>query len=215
MVSGLVALTFLSTSLHLLNAFKFKEVFTRSIIYKFAIDPKQAAKDEQYRIQQEILARRKKKGALSEYFKSVELRRKENWKKDVISSNWKGERDGVDPLQKWKDARDRGEIKSVGYEPEPPKSSSLFGINIPIPINPIGIPKYDSGERFDLRLPYAEVCRHPQQDIRILNFLLQRGYEDPDADILGKIGRGISSFFGGNKPGGGKGDTKNSDSATK
>jgi hypothetical protein len=57
----------------------------------------------------------------------------------------------------------------LGYESEPPKSSSKLGLNIVIPLNPIGMPKYDNGERFDLRLPYAE-----------------RGYEDPDADVMGK-----------------------------
>ena len=121
-----------------------------------AIDPKEAAKAEQYKIQQEILARRKKKGAMKEYFESVEQRRKENWK-DATKNNWREEKNEVDPIDKWRKALKDGDVKGVGYEPEPPKSSSLFGVNIIIPINPIGIPKYDEGERFDLRLPYAEV----------------------------------------------------------
>lgn len=70
-------------------------------------------------------------------------------------------------------------MKDIGYEAEPPKSSSKFGVNIVIPLNPIGMPKYDAGERFDLRLPYAE-----------------RGYEDEDADIMWKIGKGLASLFG-------------------
>jgi hypothetical protein len=45
-----------------------------------------------------------------------------------------------------------------------------------MPASPIDIPKYDEGQRFDLRLPYAE-----------------RGYEDPDSDLMGKIG----GFFSG------------------
>ena len=52
---------------------------------------------------------------------------------------------------------EKGEIKQIGYEPAPPKSSSLFGLNIILPASPIDVPKYDEGERFDLRLPYAEV----------------------------------------------------------
>lgn len=42
-----------------------------------------------------------------------------------------------------------------------------------------GIPKYDNGERFDLRLPYVDA-----------------GYEDPDADIMGRI----KNWFWGNRP---------------
>ena len=38
--------------------------------------------------------------------------------------------------------------------------------------------KFDNGGRFDLRLPYAN-----------------QGYEDPDADVMAKIG----NFFGGGK----------------
>ena len=70
-------------------------------------------------------------------------------------------------------------MKGIGYEAEPPKSSSKLGLNIIIPINPIGIPKYDAGERFDLRLPYAE-----------------RGYEDEDADVMAKIGKSLAGLFG-------------------
>ena len=61
-----------------------------------------------------------------------------------------------------------GKIKPLGYEAEPKKEDSKLGLNVVIPLNPIGIPKYDNGERFDLRLPYAE-----------------RGYEDPEADVIG------------------------------
>mmetsp|Transcript_22728 Transcript_22728/g.70613 ORF Transcript_22728/g.70613 Transcript_22728/m.70613 type:complete len:182 (+) Transcript_22728:611-1156(+) len=39
-----------------------------------------------------------------------------------------------------------------------------------IPIAPFGLPEMDGGERFDLRLPYVD-----------------QGYEDPDADVMGKF----------------------------
>ena len=47
-----------------------------------------------------------------------------------------------------------------------------------IPLAPFEIPEYDYGERFDLRAKYTD-----------------EGYEDPDADVMGKIGR----FFRGGK----------------
>eukprot|EP01041_Mallomonas_annulata_P006194 gene6194-12548_t len=143
----------------------------------YAYDPKEAAKEEQMKIQQEILARRKNKSGMKKYFDSVEDRRKET-QKIVSQNNWREEKNDVDPITKWKDSLEKGTVKKIGYEPEPSKTDSLFGLNIIVPINPIGIGKYDDGERFDLRLPYAE-----------------RGYEDPDADVLGKLGQGFSNLF--------------------
>ena len=58
-----------------------------------------------------------------------------------------------------------------------------FGIIIPI--LPIGIPEYDGGERFDLRLPYVD-----------------NGWVDEDADI----GKRFRRFFGLDR----KNDKKNS-----
>eukprot|EP00607_Mallomonas_marina_P008142 CAMPEP_0182425062 /NCGR_PEP_ID=MMETSP1167-20130531/11397_1 /TAXON_ID=2988 /ORGANISM="Mallomonas Sp, Strain CCMP3275" /LENGTH=183 /DNA_ID=CAMNT_0024605395 /DNA_START=70 /DNA_END=621 /DNA_ORIENTATION=- len=146
---------------------------------KFAIeafDKKEAERQEQMRIQQEMLARRKNKGTMKKYFESVEERRKQT-AKDVGKNNW---REGnVDPLNKWKDAMAKGDVKKIGYEPAPSREESVTGFNLVVPVNPIGIPKFDEGERFDLRLPYAE-----------------RGYEDPDADVLGKLSKGISNLFG-------------------
>jgi hypothetical protein len=98
-------------------------------------------------------------------------------KKNVWTGS--GKYKNADPLQAWKDARDRGEIKKLGYEDQTPeRKTSRFG-NIPLPMSPIDIPKYDDGERFDLRLPYAE-----------------RGYEDPDADVMKKFGDALGSIFG-------------------
>ena len=93
-------------------------------------------------------------------------------------SQWSKLSDNTDPIEKWKIARDRGDVKPLGYEAEPSKSDSKFGFNVIIPLNPMGIPKYDNGERFDLRLPYAE-----------------RGYEDPSADVMGNMWRGIKNMF--------------------
>jgi hypothetical protein len=139
---------------------------------------KEAAKEEQWRIQQEILSRRKNKTQMKQYFEEVEQKRKavSATAKETI---WSKSSDEEDPLVKWKEAKKNGNIKSLGYEPEPSRKDSKLGINIVIPQNPMGIPRYDNGERFDLRLPYAE-----------------RGYEDPDADIMGKMWKGITGIFG-------------------
>lgn len=143
----------------------------------FLFGSKEEDIQRQMKIQQEILSRRKNKGKMKEYFESVEKKRMEvsvQSKKNL----WGKTTDSEDPLTAWKQAKDRGEINPLGYEPEPPKSSSILGVNIVLPLNPIGMPKYDNGERFDLRLPYAE-----------------RGYEDPEADVLGKIGKKFSNLF--------------------
>ena len=138
--------------------------------------------DEQWRIQQEMLARRRDPIAKAAQEAKVDARREEASRK--VSKNFWNKRvnKDEDPLEQWKEARDRGEVKDFGYPDEPPKESSLFGLNIPIPQSPIDVPKYDNGERFDLRLPYAE-----------------RGYEDEDADVMGKMAKAFGSLFGGKK----------------
>lgn len=67
-------------------------------------------------------------------------------------------------------------------------------MNIVIPLNPMGMPRYDNGERFDLRLPYAET-----------------GYEDPESDVMGKFINGLKGLFG---KGGGAPKTPPSSSKT-
>ena len=42
--------------------------------------------------------------------------------------------------------------------------------SIPIPMASFGMPEFDGGERFDLKGPYCD-----------------EGYEDPDADVMGKL----------------------------
>ena len=116
----------------------------------------QADRDEQFQIQQEMLARRRNPKAKEANFAAVEKRREEV-ARQMSKTLWaKNTKKSEDPLEEWKEALKRGDVKDLGYEAEPPKSSSLFGINIPLPMSPIDVPKYDNGERFDLRLPYAE-----------------------------------------------------------
>lgn len=74
----------------------------------------------------------------------------------------------IDPLAAWKSAKARGEVKDLGYEEITPEmKKSVFGFSFPLVQSPIDLPGYDNGQRFDLRLPYAE-----------------RGYEDEDADFM-------------------------------
>lgn len=139
---------------------------------------KENEREEQMRLQQEILSRRKNRSKMQEYFRGVDQKREDTSKK--MSQNvWAKTKDDVDPLEGWKMAKDKGDVKKIGYEAPPP---SRLGFSIPIPVNPIGIERYDEGERFDLRLPYAE-----------------RGYEDPEADVMGKIGRAFGGLFGRSK----------------
>jgi hypothetical protein len=117
---------------------------------------KDREREEQFRIQQEMLARRKNKPKMQQYFADVEKKR-EGAQKEAAKTFWSKSDDSSDPLEKWKETKEKGGIKPIGYEPEPDRKSSRTGLNIIIPLNPIGMPKYDNGERFDLRLPYAEV----------------------------------------------------------
>lgn len=152
----------------------------RRIVRSPILNGKKEDLDEQWRIQQEILSRRKNPRLKAAQEEKVEKRRKEASIK--VSKNFWNKRvsNDEDPLEQWKAARDRGEVKDFGYPDEPPKEASLFGVNIPIPSSPIDVPKYDNGERFDLRLPYAE-----------------RGYVSEDADVMGSMSRAVRRFFGG------------------
>ena len=115
-----------------------------------------------------MLKRRKNKDQMKNYFENVEEGRKKISVEAAKTTVWQKSKE-TDVLEDWKKAKAKGEIKPLGYEAEPDRKSSLFG-NIILPGNPIGMPRMDNGERFDLRLPYAE-----------------RGYEDPDADVMGKL----------------------------
>ena len=159
----------------------FKNSLKRSKLFS-CFSNKKSEQEEQLRIQKEILARRKNPKAKAELFDKVEKRRisaSETMKKTLWAEITKND---IDPLEKWKVAKTKGEIKDLGYEkisPVDEKKKSIIGFSIPIIQSPIDVPSYDNGQRFDLRLPYAE-----------------RGYEDPEADFMGKL---LNFFSGGEK----------------
>lgn len=142
------------------------------------------ALDEQFRIQQEILAaRRAPKSERDQYFEKVEKRRVEASKKQNDMWGWQTKQygKGEDPLTEWKKQRASGNISDLDEQYGDPKEIG----GIPIPGASFGVGgefgvggKFDNGGRFDLRLPYAD-----------------QGYVDDDADFMGKL----TSIFGGNK----------------
>lgn len=128
-------------------------------------------RDAELQAQKEILERRRNEKKSAQYMESVASRRAEA--EAFFQSNQLDIQPGEDPLEAWKRKEARGLIKPIGYEDVPEGS-------IPLPAASFGIPKYDNGERFDLRLPHVDV-----------------GYESADADVMGKVAR----FFGfGKKP---------------
>jgi hypothetical protein len=97
---------------------------------------REIAREEQIAIQQEVLARRKN----------------DSWQKDVKERRAKASKYLNDPeFKKICDAENRAKFKAA-REAEGPEPK--FGIIIPI--IPVGLPEYDGGERFDLRLPYVD-----------------------------------------------------------
>ncbi|KAK1866802.1 hypothetical protein I4F81_009314 [Pyropia yezoensis] len=128
-------------------------------------------RDAELQAQKEILERRRNEKKSAQYMESVASRRAEA--EAFFQSNQLDIQPGEDPLEAWKRKEARGLIKPIGYEDVPEGG-------IPLPAASFGIPKYDNGERFDLRLPHVDV-----------------GYESADADVMGKVAR----FFGfGKKP---------------
>eukprot|EP00747_Dinoflagellata_sp_TGD_P207877 gnl/TRDRNA2_/TRDRNA2_81402_c0_seq1.p1 gnl/TRDRNA2_/TRDRNA2_81402_c0~~gnl/TRDRNA2_/TRDRNA2_81402_c0_seq1.p1 ORF type:complete len:263 (+),score=69.19 gnl/TRDRNA2_/TRDRNA2_81402_c0_seq1:3-791(+) len=110
--------------------------------------PEQAAKDEAWRTQQEILARRRDKQSEREYFTGVQNRR------EAAEKNFRNSRiqykKGEDNLVQWKKLNKGKEDRFKDDYKDAPKNS------IPIPMASFGMPKFDNGERFDLRLPYVD-----------------------------------------------------------
>lgn len=76
------------------------------------ISKKDADKEEQWRIQQDMLARRKDKTKMKKYFEGVEETRKSVADKYKETIWTKGNND-KDPLEQWKAAKDAGKL-SVG-----------------------------------------------------------------------------------------------------
>lgn len=116
---------------------------------------------------------------MEKYIKNVEDRRQATAATAMETNYARDTKNSEDPLAKFKANKANGKVAPIGYEAPPPSKS---GFSLPLPVNPIGIAKYDEGLRFDLRLPYAE-----------------RGYEDPDADVMAKAGSFFSGMFGGKK----------------
>ena len=118
-------------------------------------DAKEAARDQAWREQQEILARRRNPEKSAEHLRSIELRREESAKSFREKFAWQKDTQ-KDPLIEFKRRQKEGKLNPLGYEDEPKGG-------IPMPMASFGVGgefgqggKYDNGERFDLRLPYAE-----------------------------------------------------------
>ena len=75
------------------------------------------------------------------------------------------------------DEERRARVKAEKATAEAERGPARF--IIPFPVNPIGMPEYDNGERFDLRLPYVD-----------------NGWVDEDADVMGKLGRWLTGKGG-------------------
>lgn len=131
---------------------------------------KKGEKDEAFRRQQEILARRRDQKRNKDYFEEVEKRRESV--EEYFDSRTLKVKEGQDPLEPWKEMKDKGLIDEGGY-------SEMDEGGIPIPMASFGIPYYDRGGRFDLKLPHVE-----------------HGYTDPDADIMTKAGNAFKNLFG-------------------
>lgn len=136
---------------------------------------KKGEKDEAYRLQQEILERRRNSKSKDKYFEDVQERREtveEYFDNRTLKVN-----EGDDPIHEWRRMKENGFIDDdVGYTEEEESG-------IPIPMASFGIPKYDRGARFDLKLPHVE-----------------HGYADPDADVVAKATKAFKNLFGfGNK----------------
>jgi len=138
-------------------------------------DPaKNAARDEQWRIQQDVLKRRQSKEATNKYFDDVDANRQKAKQEQV--TKWAFQRDPTqDSLIGWKKLRESGEIGDLKTGLGTDGKKREGGLPIPLPSFGLGGEagvggEYDNGERFDLRLPYVD-----------------QGYEDPDADVMGKL----------------------------
>jgi hypothetical protein len=91
---------------------------------------KPGEKEEAFRKQQEILARRRNKSKNSEYFDSVEKRREAlelSRKERQLVVN-----EGEDPIIAWQKLKDKGLLGEAGYPDEEPGGSAEGGIPLPM-----------------------------------------------------------------------------------
>lgn len=131
---------------------------------------KKGEKDEAFRQQQEILARRRDKRRNKDYFNDVQSRRDQV--EEYFDNRTLKVQEGQDPLEPWKKMKEAGYIDEGGYTEEDEGG-------IIIPMASFGIPKYDRGARFDLKLPHVE-----------------HGYTDDEADVMARAGNAIKNLFG-------------------
>jgi hypothetical protein len=125
-------------------------------------------KDEAYKVQQEILQRR----------------RTGKWQQEVAERRAEVKRYASDPVYKKQVDDERRKNKPKIEEPP------LFSIIVPL--FPLGIPEYDQGERFDLRGEYA-VEGYVDEDADVFK-QLKRFFgggkkQKPDADAKGPTKR--------------------------
>eukprot|EP01025_Chloroclados_australasicus_P055794 TRINITY_DN684_c0_g1_i2.p3 TRINITY_DN684_c0_g1~~TRINITY_DN684_c0_g1_i2.p3 ORF type:complete len:188 (-),score=37.87 TRINITY_DN684_c0_g1_i2:285-848(-) len=101
---------------------------------------------------------------------------------NMESVNERRRRLSVEARQKELDKKKRRDLLAQGIRPEreeyKPYDEEMEKGSIIIPIAPFGIPKFDNGERFDLKSPYTD-----------------EGWVDPDADPF----KWLKNMFGGKK----------------
>ena len=169
-------------------------------------DPaKNAARDEQWRIQQDVLKRRQSKEATNKYFDAVDANRQKAKQEQV--TKWAFQRDPTqDSLIGWKKLRESGEIGNLKTGLGTDGKKREGGLPIPLPSFGLGGEagvggEYDNGERFDLRLPYVDqgyvLTRRPSFGAARtrrrgggggrLSHAVHLAQEDPDADVMGKF----------------------------
>jgi hypothetical protein len=82
----------------------FHKWHSRSILWN-----QESQREEQWRIQQDILARRKNKTKMKEYFEEVEKKRI-SVSKEAKTTKWANTKDDVDPLANWQKAKNEGSV---------------------------------------------------------------------------------------------------------
>ncbi|GIL80046.1 hypothetical protein Vretimale_12873 [Volvox reticuliferus] len=133
-------------------------------------------KEEQWRLQQEMIQKRKS----GQFIKEANERRKKV--SDELASR-------KELRRREKEALARGEMPDTlrGWKPYDKEIDEKANSGIVVPLLPFGIKKYDEGERFDLRSPYSDA-----------------GWVDPDEQDawagLKKIGTKILNFSGKSEP---------------
>mmetsp|Transcript_40669 Transcript_40669/g.100497 ORF Transcript_40669/g.100497 Transcript_40669/m.100497 type:complete len:201 (+) Transcript_40669:162-764(+) len=134
---------------------------TRMMIFGPSESQKRA-QEEQMKVQQAMLARRRNPKATEKYFKDLEERREKTSVQWFDKFAWQRKADSADynKMDEFKKRLSAGKIKEIGYADQQP-AKAKFGFTLPMASFGVGGEagvggKYDNGERFDLRLPYAD-----------------------------------------------------------